>query len=149
MKKTLLFLIVGISIMYGEQMTHTSIARDAQKSELEQIRKEIQQLKLEEANLKVLQQNTVNHYAIESDIDDFLNEFYNTLGGKKSYNLKKSRIVSDASRARIQYINVEAEVEWELLSNDEKLNGTSLDMLQLINLDGKFSVVSIEESNEV
>ena len=78
MKKILMILIVGVSMMYGGQITHNDTVAGAQQSELEQVRKEIQQLKLEEADLKVLKQNTVNNYAIEADIDEFLNEFYNT-----------------------------------------------------------------------
>ncbi len=149
MKKVLLVAIVGASLLYGNQMEHTTESLKTQQTELEQIKKEIEQLKLEEADLKVLKQNTEKKYAIDEDVDDCLNEYYNTLGGKRSYSLKKSRIVSDASRARIQYINVEAEVKWELLSNDEKLNGTSIVLLQLMNLDGKFSVVTTKENNEV
>jgi hypothetical protein len=51
--------------------------------------------------------------------------------------------------ARIQYINIETEIEWELSFNDKKLNGTSINILKLINMDGKLSMVSIKETSKV
>ncbi len=155
MKKVLLFLIVSISMMYAEQVTHTSTSADVQQTELEQIKKEIEQLKREQAEVKAEKHNTAKNYALEEDIYNYLNEFYMNKGEYddnshyKSYILKNYRIASYDIQARIQHINIETEVEWELLSNDKRLNGESVNLLQLMELDGKLSIVSETETNEV
>ena len=145
MKKVLLSLIVGVSMMYGEQVTHTATTIEVQQIELEQIKKEIEQLKSEEAAFKEEKQNTAKNYALEEDIHDYLNEFYKN----KAYNLKNYRIVSYDIQARIRHISIEAEVEWKLAANDKQLNSASVNLLQLMELDGKLSIVSITETNEV
>ena len=68
---------------------------------------------------------------------------------KIKYKAKNARIASYDIQARIQHINIETEVEWELLSNDKRLNGESVNLLQLMELDGKLSIVSETETNEV
>ena len=155
MKKVLLSLIVGVSMMYGEQVTHTATTIETQQTELEQIKKEIEQLKREQAEDEVIKNNIAKNYALEEDIHDYLNEFYtnkgeyNTNSDYKSYILKDYRIVSYDVQARIRHISIEAEVEYELLSNDKRFNRVRVDLLQLAELDGKLSIVSITETNEV
>ncbi len=155
MKKILWFLIVGVSMMYGEQVTHTVTNIEAHQTELEQIKKEIEQLKREQSEVKVLKHITSKNYALEEDIHNYLNEFYTNKGEYddnrhyKSYILKNYRIVSYDIQARIQHINIETDVEWELLSNDKRLYGVSANLLQLMELDGKLSIVSVTETNEV
>ena len=155
MKKILLLVIVGASLLYGNQVLHTTESLKTKQTELEQIKKEIEQLKYEQSEAYVLKYDIEKNNALKSDIEEFLNELYTNKGTYennrhyKSYILTKYRIVSYDIQARIEHISIETEVEWESSSNDEKLNGTSIDSFQLMNLDGKFSVVSIKESNEV
>jgi len=155
MKNIFLLLMVGVTLMYGEQINQTNSLISLQQKEIEQIKKEIEQLKYEQLEANVLKYDTEKNYALKSYIEEFLNELYTNKGTYddnrhyKSYILKKYRIISYDIQARIEHINIETEVEWESSSNEEKLKGTSIDSLQLMNLDGIFSVVDIKENNEV
>ncbi len=155
MKKVLLLAIVGASLLYGNQMEHATESLKIQQTELEQIKKEIAELKSKEVEANILKYDTEKNYAIEEDIHNYLNEFYTNKGTYddnrhyKSYILRKYRIVSYDIQARIQHINIETEVEWELSSSDKLLNGTNVNLLQLMELDGKLSIISITETNKV
>jgi hypothetical protein len=145
MKKVLLLAVIGASLLYGNQMEHTTESLKMQQTELEQIKKEIAQLKSKEAEPGVLKYNTDKSYAIEEDIRKFLTKFYKN----KSDRLKKYKIVSYDIQARIPYITIETEVERNSSLNDIRTNATSINILQIANMDGKLSMVYIKETNEV
>lgn len=137
MKKVLFLAVIGASLLYGSQMEHTN--------ELEQIKKETAQLKSKEAETSVFKYNTDKSYAIEENIHKFLTKFYKN----KFDRLKSYKIVSYDIQAHIPYITIETEVAQKVSLSDVRTDTARINILQIENMDGRLSIISIKETNQV